>query len=337
MSMKGNILLLFIIIVLFACKQQDQSASQVNTTGNTAIDKISQALDKDPQNANLFYERGQMFYEKELYDEAIADLNSAIQIDSLQADFHHLLSNAYMDYFKSRKALSVMENAALLFPDRIPTLLKLSETQMILQSFEDMNLTLRRIISKDPQNAEAYFMMGMMFREQNDLEKAKNAFQAAIELDPELIDGWIILGNIYEVENDPLALQYYTSASEIDTSSVQALHAIAYYQQNHENIDEALNTYRRINLLDRNYPDAYLNAGILYLEKENFEAAKEQFNLLIGINPKFYLGYYYRGIVHELMDDPQNAIADYQTCSNFNPQFEKATEALKVLKTKQSE
>jgi len=334
--MKVNVILLLFMLSFFGCKQ-DQPEKQVFTTGNDDIDKISKAISKEPTNAALFFERGQMFYEKELYDEAIADLTSAIKIDSLQADFHHALSNAYMDYFKSRKALTVMENAALLFPERIPTLLKLSETQMILKNFEEMNLTLRRVISKDPQNADAYFMMGMMFREQNDLDKAKNAFQAAIELDPELIDGWIILGNIYESEDDPLALQYYTSAGEIDTSNVRALHAIAYYKQNNEQIDEALGVYRRINLIDRNYPDAYLNAGILYMEKQNYEAAKEQFNLLIAINPKFYIGYYYRGIVHELMGDTQNALADYQTCVNFNPQFDKANEALKVLKTKRSE
>lgn len=335
--METRIFILTICLFIMSCKTDTASKQAVNTTGNQAIDKLGQAIANDPDDPQLYFQRGQLFYENQLFDEAIADLQQAMSLDSLQPEFHHALSNAYMDYFKSRQALNVMEKAGLLFPDRIPTLLKLSETQMILQKFEDMNITLRRIISQDPQNAEAYFMMGMMFREQDDIEKAKNAFQAATELDPELIDAWLILGSLYEAENDPLALQYYQSASDIDTSNVQALHAIAYYQQNNDQVDDALQTYRRINYLDKNYPDAYLNAGILFLDAGNEEAAMEQFNLLIGINPQFYLGYYYRGIVHELLGDTESARTDYQTSINFNPQFKKASDALDALKKQASE
>jgi len=321
------------LIVLFACKPE-QKENTLYKTGDSLIDQLSVQIAQDDQNALLFFKRGAEFFQKELFDEAIADLNVAIGIDSLVPAYHHLLSDAYMDYFKSKQALLTMENAAMIFPDSIYTLLKLSETQLILKKYEDMNITLRRVISKDPQNAEAYFMMGMMFRSNDDLEKAKNAFQAAIEIDPELIDAWLIMGNIFEQEGNPLALQYYKSATQADTTNIQAFHSMAYYLQNNNQIDEALTVYRTINRINRNYPDAYLNAGILLLEKSDYEAAFEQFNILITVSPQNYLAYYYRGITHELKGDLVNARNDYQTSINFNNDFDKAKEALNAIANK---
>jgi tetratricopeptide (TPR) repeat protein len=322
--------LLCLLLIFGACKQK-QAEDKLYKTGDPVIDKLSIEIAENPDDAELFFLRGEQFYKKELFDEAIGDLNTALSLDSLQADYYHLLSNAYMDYFKSKQSLQVMEKAAKLFPDRILTLLKLSETQMILKKFEDMNVTLRRIISKDPQNAEAYFMMGLLLRETGELDKAKNALQSAVEFDAELIDAWLILGSIYEDEQNPLALTYYKSATEINPQDVQALHSLAFYYQNNDNVDKALDTYREINLINKNYRDAYLNAGILYLEKEDLVNAKEQFEILVGIDPKFFLAYYYRGLVNEQLGEIESAKNDYQTCLNFNPKYERAQSRLDNL------
>ena len=326
----GIMMLCLNLLLTMSCKQ-DTKESILHTTGDSEIDKLSEQIAIDSVNAKLYFSRSQLFYEKGLFDEAIADLKSAIGIDSLQVNYYHALSNAYMDYFKSKQALSIMEKAASIFSDRIPTLLKLSETQLILKKHEEMNITLRRIISKDPQNAEAYFMMGMMFRSLEEMDKAKNAFQAAVEMDPELIDGWLLLGNIYEAEGNPLALQYFKSSTQADPNNIEALHSLAFYLQNHNQIDEALQIYRQINGINRNYPDAYLNAGILLLEQMKIEDAFEQFNILVGITPQNHLGYYYRGITNEMLEKIEEARGDYQTSINFNPKFDKAIEAMESI------
>lgn len=335
LHMKINILVVACCISLILACKPEQKTSTLHTTGDPAVDKLSRQIAQEPDNAELYFMRGDLFYNKALYDEAIADFESAISRDSLQADYYHMLSNAFMDYYKSKQSLQVMEEAALLFPDRIQTLLKLSETQLILKKHEDMNITLRRIISKDPQNAEAYFMMGMMYRSSEDIEKAKNAFQASIEFDPELLDAWLILGSIYEAEKNPIALQYYKSASEIDTNNVLALHSMAFYMQNNGRIEEALEIYRRIISINRTYPDAYLNTGILLLEQSKPNLALEQFDILVGVSPQNPLAYYYRALANEQLSNLDAARSDYQTALNFDPDFDKAQRALSQIKANQ--
>ena len=87
-----------------------------------------------------------------------------------------------------------MERAVALYPQRIATLLKLSEVQLILKQHNTALETIDRILRIDPQNPEAYFMFGMIFKEMGDTARAVNSFQEAVELDADLIDAWINLG-----------------------------------------------------------------------------------------------------------------------------------------------
>jgi len=226
-----------------------------------------------------------------------------------------------------------MEAARRQFPEDMYTMLKLAETQFILEQYEDMEYTNRAILMRDPRNADGHVLNGMLKRAQGELNQAKSAFQTAVEIDPEQIDAWLFLGSLYEDEKDPLALSYYRSATQVDSLNINAWHSLAYYYQNNSNIDKALGIYRKINRLNRDYDAAYLNAGILHLEREEEDKAFEQFNILVNVNPQSYSGFYYRGLIYERRGEKEAARIDYQNAVNLNSDFEKATEALRRIKS----
>jgi tetratricopeptide (TPR) repeat protein len=325
--------LLFVLslLILGSCKQETKSENKGKVTGDQDIDNISELIKANASDPGLLVDRANLFYKKELYDEAIADMQSAITIDSLQPDYYHFLSDIYMDYYKSKESIQTMERAKFLFPGRIPTLLKLSETQFILKQSEDALLTLQGILIADPQNAEAHFMRGMIHRSMGDIAQAKLDFQTSIEMDPELTDGWLILGSILEDEQNPQALLYYKTATSLDEDNPRAYHALAYYYQNNGMIDQALEIYRRINDIDKNYEEAYLNAGLLFLEKQEYEKANEQFNILCSLEPQSAIGYYYRGISFELLGEKDLAKQDYKNSLTINPDSEDAQKAFDNL------
>lgn len=317
--------IIILLLVISACKEETKAVvSTGKVTGDQDIDNITQVIKSNASDPELLVDRANLFYKKELYDEAIADMQAAIAIDSLQPSYYHFLSDLYMDYYKSKESIQTMERAKFLFPGRIPTLLKLSETQFILKQSEEALLTLQGVLVKDPQNAEGHFMRGMIYRSMGEIDKAKEEFQTAIELDPDLTDGWLILGNMYEEEQNSKALIYYKTATSLDDDNPRAFHSLAYYYQNNGMIDQALEIYRRINDMDKNYHEAYLNAGLLYLEKQSYEKANEQFNILCSIEPQNALAYYYRGISYELLGDKELAKQDYKNSLTLDPDSEKA-------------
>ena len=140
--MKKNYLSLaiaFFILLIFSCGGNETSTeTETGETpqtfiGHPTIDKLTQQISETPNSAALYAARAGAWYENENYDEGIADLEKAIELDSTKAEYYHVLADMYMDYYKSRLALNTMKRAGETFPQRIPTLLKLSEFQLILE------------------------------------------------------------------------------------------------------------------------------------------------------------------------------------------------------------
>ena len=98
--------LLCLLFAFVSCKQQ-QAEDKLYKTGDPVIDKLSIEIARNPDDAELFFLRGEQFYNNELFDEAIGDLNTALTLDSLNADYYHLLSNALISPLFSQFVLRV--------------------------------------------------------------------------------------------------------------------------------------------------------------------------------------------------------------------------------------
>ena len=175
-------------------------------------------------------------------------------------------------------------------------------------------------------------MVGMDFRARGDKERALNSFQTAVEMDSGLTDAWMILGEMYEAKKDPKAIKFYESAVLSDPKSMSALHAKAFYLQNHGDVTKAQEIYRNIIVTDKSYAEAYLNSGLLYLDADSISRAYEQFDLLTSVAPTNYLGFYYRGIVNEKKGNKDAARKDYESAYNLNKEDKRVQEALNSLK-----
>jgi tetratricopeptide (TPR) repeat protein len=322
------VFILLIFSVFVGCKKKSDPQEAAKNTGHVKLDRLSAQIERNPQNAQLYFARAEEYFQLEGFDEAIADLNQAIRIDSSKAEYYHLLADAYLDYFKSYKALKTMETAASRFPQRIPTLLKFSEFQMILRMHKESMQTIDRVLKIDPQNAEAFFMFGLNFKQTGDTARAINSFQTAVEYDPDLVDAWINLGQLHAALGNPIARRYFETATRIDPKNVEALHAQGYYLQSIGELKGSLATFRKINRIDPQYAEGYFNAGLLLMDMDSLPAAHEKFDAAIKASPVHIQAYYYRGIAAELMGKKVEAKADYEQALRLAPDYGKAREGL---------
>lgn len=319
-----------LVIILLSCKNEKNTVA--DSKDGPEIQQITAEINKNPRSGELYFLRAQKYYGQKKYDKAIVDLQKAIALDSINPAYFHLLSDAYLDYYNPDEAQRTLQKVLSIYPERIPTLLKLSELKYILEDYDGSMLTLNEIIRLDPQNGEAYFMLGLNFKSINDKERARNALQTAVEMDSRITDAWLILGEMYEAESNPQALQYYESAILSNPESMEAMHAKAFYLQNNDDIESALDIYREIIVMDKSYTPAYLNSGYLYLDLDSLDRAYEQFDLLTSVSPTDYMGFYMRGVVNELKGNKKQALMDYESAYNLNKNDKKVEESLLSLK-----
>lgn len=322
-----------LLIMQIACTDPPPSQTEeLNTVSNyPEIEKINHQIKADPKNAELLYTRALAYQKLEGYDEAISDLTTAIKIDSSKTDYHHLLADVYLDYSKSYQALNTMKNIAEIYPTRIPTLLKLSQFQLILKKYDESMTTLSKVLELDPQNAEAFFLRGLNYKEKNIINSTINSLQKAVELDPDITDAWIMLGELFAAEKNPAAIQYFDNAVRVDPNNIAALHTKANYLQQSGSLLAAIDVYRNIIKLDPGYSDAYYNSGLAYLEMDSLDLAYRNFDIVVKTDPMNVSGYYFRGVSAQMKGDIANAKNDYQQAINLAPEFEQAKNALNEL------
>ncbi|HEY0386384.1 MAG TPA: tetratricopeptide repeat protein, partial [Pyrinomonadaceae bacterium] len=85
-------------------------------------------------------------------------------------------------------------------------------------------LELRRVLTIEPMNAEAYLLKGRIYIRRGDQETAISALKTAIFWDARLIDAHILLGRIFLDRNDRAqAMTYARSAMQIDPNNQEAI------------------------------------------------------------------------------------------------------------------
>jgi tetratricopeptide (TPR) repeat protein len=321
------------ILFFFSCHNAKNDKTETGATGNPEIDRLTGLIKKSPKDPDLYYQRAEIFYADSAYDQAIADLAQVLKLDSVNLKAHHLLADVYLDHYQSALALQTLERAAALYPDSIHTKLKLTEFQLILKQYGEALKTLADIMKIHPGDPEALFMLGMVYRDQGKTEQAIGAFQSAVERNPDLVEAWVILGDLMDRTHNPLALQYFDNAIRVAPENVEAWHAKAYYLQNNNKIPEALEIYRHIHTMNSQYPEAYLNAAILLIYSDSLDAASKELNILEKIDPTNAAAWFYKGKIHQLRGEKEQAKACFEQTLRLDDKYEQAMDALQELKS----
>src|SRR6185436_13726466 len=148
----------------------------------------------------------------------------------------------------------------------------------------------------DPQNANAYYLAGHIFYEMGDTGRAMNSYQKAVDINPDLREAWIRLGDVLTELKNPKAISYYDNAIHMDTLDPETWHNKAYALNVLGKRDASLKLYKEICIRFPKYEPAFFNLGMLYKQMDSLSQAIEQFTISIQINPNEPTSYYQRGL-----------------------------------------
>jgi tetratricopeptide (TPR) repeat protein/Zn-dependent protease len=180
-----------------------------------------------------------------------------------------------------------------------------------------------RIAGKPAESYETLIANGDRYRDSQQYEKALDAYDRAIAKDPTQISGWWQRGSLLmSIGQNKDALLAYDRAVELakgDNSKLNPLHFNRGLAQFYlKAYDKALQEFMSITEADEDPKHLYWIAST-FKQMENWQKSLEYLNRAIAIRPAYFDALIARAHVYEVLEQPDEALADCDRAICLNP------------------
>jgi len=195
---------------------------------------------------------------------------------------------------------------------------------------------LERVISLKPSYARAYFHKGLIFSAQNRSKAAISAYRKAIQFSPEYGKARYNLGLLMlSKEEWGEAQQQFEWVLKRNPTHVRSIFNLGRTAYGQKDYDFALQQYyNAIYLLKGDYPEAYLNIGLVHAAKKEYELSLQAYNEAIRLNHNYQEAWFNLGINHMRQKQHQEAVNAFSTALKLSPLYYQAWFNLGIIYTR---
>lgn len=151
----------------------------------------------------------------------------------------------------------------------------------------------RRLVKALSKNANALFLLAMAYQEQGNNPEATRYLHECLELEPTRADAYDQLGRIAQQEGKhDSAVEYFQKALQYDPKLTGLYYRLGQAYRSCDKPDEAITAMERSAELFPLAPESYVALGELYLQKQDYEAAKQNYEAAVERDPNQSKPYY---------------------------------------------
>ncbi|QGZ88527.1 tetratricopeptide repeat-containing S1 family peptidase [Microcystis aeruginosa] len=313
-------------VVLSELKRYDEGLAAIN-----------KAIELAPR-AQAYYNRGNLYFNQQKYELALADYNKAIKLDSNDAYAYNNRGNLYYDQQKYDLALADFTKAIELNRNFAEAYLGRGVVYYLQQKYELALADFNKAIELDSKLAMAYYNRGNLYFNQQKYELALADYSKAIEINRNYANAYNNRGNLYQDQKKyELALADYSKAIELNPNDAKAYYNRGNLYQDQKKYELALADYSKAIEINRNFAEAYNNRGNLYFAQQKYKLALADYEEAIKINSNFAEAYANRGLLYAELKQTEKAKIDLQQAAilfrqqNNMAAYEKVMQVLREL------
>ena len=254
------------------------------------IDCYEKLLEFNIDTAQIYYELGHLYLNKDDKLNSISAFKLAVDKDSENPFYNNSLGYAYARAELYDDAIEHYQKAISLNPDP-------EWTSIVCQA------------------------LGAIYAgEKGNIEAAISTYQAGIILDPKNYDLYLALGDIYMAAYDlDQAIHAYCDAITLNPEEERGYSKIGIALWEKDYVEEALVAYHKAVEINPENAFSQNNLGILYLDGLcDAEEALEYFEAAIELNPHYTLAYFNAGRASQEMGFTNDAAHYYQMAIDLN-------------------
>ncbi|MGH7198520.1 MAG: tetratricopeptide repeat protein [Candidatus Omnitrophota bacterium] len=173
---------------------------------------------------------------------------------------------------------------------------------------------------------------GDSYLRKNEIEKAIQFFQSALDLEPDYARVHLQMGvALTKMGRHEESKAYYARSIELDPTNAQAYNNLGMWYDRHEDLEQARLHFLKTVELEPDSALGHNNLGMIYGKLGQNEKAGEEFEMAIRLNPQSARAYTNLGVVRYQEGRVEEARGLWQKALEVDPEFEEARRALKLL------
>ena len=283
----------------------------------SSIRDLTERIKSNPQNADLYRDRGLFRARRQQHELAIADFARAIALAPGNSYYYASRATSYRSIGNREKARAdEQQSEELRFAPAVAKKTSLAE--------------LTDEIKKQPRSAERYERRGNFYFKAQQFEAAISDYNRALELYPfsfavlnQRAESFVALKRYDEAISDYtrlLARYDRMAANSLIGASVKMVYYArrgdAYLQANR--LDQAIADFTRIAELLPDYADAYRLRAPVFAKAKRYNEAIDDYTKLISLDPSDAAAYQNRAAAREQTGESAAAAADRQIAAALN-------------------
>ena len=304
-----------------------------------AEEQIRKAIDVAPQSAVGYIQMGNLRQLQKQYSEAEKSYQQALEHDPSSADALSGLMNIYINQKQIDKGVAVA-NAQITKVPNSSAFYDLLGT-LLFNNKKDLNgaaAALKKSAELDKNNSDALLKLGQVQIAQGSADQAISTYQNSLKDNPRETSFYILMGELYESKQEwDKAKEAYQKALEIQPDNPLASNNLAYVMlETGGNVDVALSLAQVGRRGMPDLPNAADTLGWVYYQKGAYKSAIDLFQEAIKLTEKNKGAddatvHYHLGLAYQKDNQPALARQHLERVLKINPNYSSATDVKKAL------
>lgn len=248
------------------------------------------------------------------------------------------LGEAHLRAGNADKALELLTESIKLFDEqndrRNMAMSRNARGEALLAKGEDEKAMadIKDAVSLNPDMLAAHYNLMVALKSMGKVDEAREALKRIEAIQPSDADGWVSLGKAYLAQSEPAKARFaFNKAGELANGNFKVFEEVCLAYYRHKMADDTLDWLDKAEAANPSDPFTYNLKGIIYRARENYEAAIEQYEKGLAIEPENAGIYFNLGVAHYRSGGPEKAAGYFRKAKELDPASTEADEYLNKL------
>jgi tetratricopeptide (TPR) repeat protein len=263
---------------------------------NKAIENYRLAMKEDPTATFLVEDIADLYRQAGRLREAVMEAENALKANPNDVNARRVLARIYtqqigdaqsnhIDERMLKRAIDEYKQITAQDPKDTESLIMLGRLLKLTQNSAESEQAFQKALDQDPDNEDALSGLAMLYADSGDAKKASALFEKLTQKTPNPRAFAMLAASYEQMHEYGLAANAYRHALKLDPGRAEIKEALAQDLALANQLDEALKLYQEVVKANPQNGQAYLRMSQIYRQQKKFDLAKEANDKAKAIDP----------------------------------------------------